>query len=277
MNTGAGKYYFEFPSSTLASRPRNSLGGDTAPPTTRQAPLRSSEPIATLAIALPTRGPRTQHQTPMGRQALVPRYPGPYNQRPQDTALCTTEQTPAPESPGSHIYPPVSLLQPQDKPHPPASGPQSQNNYSPTACCGRIQSTYQHSSTNSGNLGPAARLQDLSLTISGPALAQEPGFTHQGAGTTPKSSQTSILPTSEPSLAPGALGFQSQLPCDQAPPTSGQQPLHKAQPDNQLDQGSATPTRPPTTVSPPQQKDTYGLYRDTHRAFSSGDKKGMCC
>ena len=71
--------------------------------------------------------------------------------------------------------------------------------------------------------------------------------------TSPRVSWT--LPTSELALALGSPGVSQPVALRPAPPTSGQQSLHKAKPGNQPERRPTKPTRPPTVSNLSQQKD----------------------
>ena len=71
---------------------------------------------------------------------------------------------------------------------------------------------HQWSDTNSEYLGPAARLQGMALPAGHLALTPGPGFTPQRVGNSLGVLWTLAMPTSEPALATGPLGFCSQLP-----------------------------------------------------------------
>lgn len=122
-----------------------------------------------------------------------------------------------------------------------------------------------------GPLDPEARHQEMALPASGLAQAPGPGGRHQ-----PWDLLNPTPPTGEPGSdrtpwgsSPAALWPKSL--------TSSQQSLHKAEPSNQSDQGPANPTRLPKVVTHHNRRTHAVHLRGTLRAYTSGDKKKICC
>ena len=139
-------------------------------------------------------------------------------------AICTQQVTPCPRTAWAHPCLLAGQYKLQDMSD---SIPNCVRNYPPTP------TLHQWSDTTSGYLGPVARLQGMTLPASHLALTPGSGFTHQWVGNSPGVFWTLAMSTSEPALAPGPMGFCSQLPCDRVPLVKSWQPPHKVGPSNQ--------------------------------------------
>ena len=124
-----------------------------------------------------------------------------------------------------------------------------------------------------GHPSPATRLQDLALPAHRPALTPEPDFTHQWVSYSPGVLWTLIMPRSNPEdlwdFTISCLGTQS---CQLVPAAST-----KGRAGQAGGPGAKQAHQTAHMLSPPQQKDSWGLIGGTPRAWDLSDKRGVCC